>query len=648
MCEYGAGFRIIGLTNPIPTRRTHPPCGSVIGLKAPRGGPYLDRTRSPVDYRRGRGDRWRPGGDRKVPPGSRLPFTLAEKALHQEWQTSSAANPTDTDLARKGRLFTGVLAFLLVANATTTLAQPAITRQPEDQFLSPGQTASFRVTASPQPVAYQWHLDGRPIPSGTNAVLSLPNAQPSQSGDYFLVASNASGTAISRMARLKVFVPAPHAFAGIARKPHGTVSLAVVGETLPVFGQFFDLFPIEASFDLVNWTPLKPLVGVNRRLEPLDAHDPFPTNARQQFYRLSTNHFVTPFPEPTGPYRVGTISRLFTDPSRTNRTRGTNHQFMVTFWYPAAAQAGASPARYLETRLALNSDRWGPRTDRVISFHSHSISNAPLAPDSAVYPLVLYSHGGTGHRRDNTDKAEDLASWGYIVVGFDHRTTPLSVFPDGRVVSGGFGPVTVAEFRVLVDEWVLDARFVLDELTRLHLDDPFFAGRFDLERIGAFGFSFGGAMAAELCRVDSRCKATAGLDGIFWKPDLLLMPLNKPFLFFRSDDGPDPDPTFIENGVLYDDRKKIYETMTTNAYWIRVTNTVHQSFGERALIWDPASFQSEWVVPARFRATPGVRVSEIVRAYLRSFFGKHLLGRDDPLLDGPSPDVPEVKEFLRK
>ena len=48
----------------------------------------------------------------------------------------------------------------------------------------------------------------------------------------------------------------------------------------------------------------------------------------------------------------------------------------------------------------------------------------------AHFPIVLYSPGGDLHRRDNTDKAEELASHGYIVVGIDAPETPLSVFPE--------------------------------------------------------------------------------------------------------------------------------------------------------------------------------------------------------------------------
>ena len=45
---------------------------------------------------------------------------------------------------------------------------------------------------------------------------------------------------------------------------------------------------------------------------------------------------------------------------------------------------------------------------------------------------------------------------------------------------------------------------------------------------------------------------------------------------------------------------------------------------------------------------PGARVSQIVRAYLLSFFNKFLQGEDDHLLDGPSPAYPEVIAILEQ
>ena len=67
------------------------------------------------------------------------------------------------------------------------------------------------------------------------------------------------------------------------------------------------------------------------------------TSAR--FYRTPTNHFTAAYPRPTGPYPVGRIDRLITDPTRRNRHGlSTNGSFAITVWYPAASTAGQRPA----------------------------------------------------------------------------------------------------------------------------------------------------------------------------------------------------------------------------------------------------------------------------------------------------------------
>ena len=56
---------------------------------------------------------------------------------------------------------------------------------------------------------------------------------------------------------------------------------------------------------------------------------------------------------------------------------------------------------------------------------------------------------------------------------------------------------------------------------------------------------------------------------------------------------------------------------------------------------------SKWGTPVSGQFLPPARVSQIVRAYLLSFFNKYLRGEDDHLLDGPSPAYPEVEQFMK-
>ena len=42
------------------------------------------------------------------------------------------------------------------------------------------------------------------------------------------------------------------------------------------------------------------------------------------------------------------------------------------------------------------------------------------------------------------------------------------------------------------------------------------------------------------------------------------------------------------------------------------------------------------------------RAVQVVNAYLLAFFDEHLKGEQSPLLDGPSPDYPEVSIEVRE
>jgi predicted dienelactone hydrolase len=470
----------------------------------------------------------------------------------------------------------------------------------------------------------------------TNYAFSVANAQPAQSGYYSVIVSNASGSVTSQVAELKVFLslPTPHSLSGIQAVSNGSVSLSFKGETTLPFAPYYALYPVETSSNLVDWAPLITLQRTNTALDLLSFSD---TNAplfNWRFYRTPTNQLATPLPQSTGPYPVGTFSMLLTNTYRNNA------KFMVSFWYPAVAQAGVLPAAYVEKQVAQVWDdpQYAPRTwaSQVAAFVSHSLSNAPLATNLAEYPVLLYDPAFGGDRRENTDKAEDLASWGYVVVGLDHRDAFCSVYPNGTVVYGQtIDTSSITAIDAFIEERLLDVRFVLDELGHLNANDPRLGGRLDLDKIGAFGWSLGGAITAQMCLRDPRCKAGAGFDSPFYETNLLTQTMGVPYLLF------------IAERSLSTDGVTVFNHMVTNAYWVKLRSTVHGNFGEFDLVVDSAALAAVWGTPPSGQFLPQGRASEIVRAYLLSFFNKYLRGEDDHLLDGPSPAYPEVMQFLK-
>jgi predicted dienelactone hydrolase len=418
-----------------------------------------------------------------------------------------------------------------------------------------------------------------------------------RSPPYSVIVSNASGSVTSQVARLKVFLSnsTAHSLSGIDTHADGSVGLTFKGETTLPFAPYYDLYPLEASSNLVDWMPLALLQRANGEPATLRFVDADAPKFSQRFYRTPTNALVTPIPQPTGPYPVGSFSMLLTDPSRTNIVRHTNYQFMITFWYPAVAQAGVFPALFVDKQVAMcgvyviaGGSSW---SNRLVAFFSHSLSNAPLATNLLKYPIVLYSPGWTGQRRDNTDKAEDLASWGYVVVGLDHRDTYLSVLSDGTLLHGQNKLTDTLNAIPTIEDRLRDEQLVLDELQSLNANDPRLGGRLDLDKIGVFGFSLGGSTAAQLCLRDPRCKAGAHFDAPYYESNMLTQTLSVPFLFFCEDDSPS------DESPPNSDELPVFNHMVTNAYWVKLKSTNHGCFSDWDLILDSASMASGWGTP---------------------------------------------------
>jgi uncharacterized repeat protein (TIGR01451 family) len=99
------------------------------------------------------------------------------------------------------------LAFAGLSAPLQLVAQnaPAITSGPDDLSIQSGTAATFQVNASgSSPITYRWFFNETNSLSGTGATLAVPGVTLFNAGDYSVIASNAFGTATSRVARLAV------------------------------------------------------------------------------------------------------------------------------------------------------------------------------------------------------------------------------------------------------------------------------------------------------------------------------------------------------------------------------------------------------------------------------------------------------------
>jgi dienelactone hydrolase len=342
-----------------------------------------------------------------------------------------------------------------------------------------------------------------------------------------------------------------------------------------------------------------------------------------------------------------------TDLSRIRNTNPTNSSFVVTFWYPAETRAGVLPDAYVDKKITLVPDSDGNPSywlapDTVAKFVSHALPGLPLATNQTSYPVLLYSHGAGGHRRQFTGTAQELASHGYIVVAMEHYDAFASVFPSGQVVLAEVLTYGGCSQEAIDFEWpdkranrVKDLQFMVDELSRLNTDDVLLGGRLDWDRLGAFGVSWGGFTSAEFGRIDARCKAVVVLDAgvtLVQSTNLTQLGLQKPFLSMNAIMGWIDCPLL---GEWLASSLALFAKATNDAFWCQVQDSTHWSFSDRgSLINDPTKMADP---------TPASRAqSTAISACTLSFFDRYLKNQDDHLLDNPAAVYPNIINFQSK
>jgi len=255
-------------------------------------------------------------------------------------------------------------------------------------------------------------------------------------------------------------------------------------------------------------------------------------------------------PSPSGQFTVGRTMEHWVDGTRADSlapAAGQKRELMVWIWYPAAPNPSSKLAEYQPGPVRAASAReegivMNKFFTRDVSLvHTHSFLDPDISPAHPTYPVVFMKSGIGALATDYTTLAEDLASHGYIVVGSDSPySTFVVVFPDGRVATrtpAGNPSEELPELErkkvasELIKVWSADTSFELDQLEH---SPGKFRGRLDLQSVGVFGHSFGGATAAQFCHDDHRCKAGIDLDG---QPfgSVIQEGITQPFLFLLSD-----------------------------------------------------------------------------------------------------------------
>lgn len=289
---------------------------------------------------------------------------------------------------------------------------------------------------------------------------------------------------------------------------------------------------------------------------------------------------LQPFSPLTGAFAVGTTQFNWIDKSR--REKYTSNpkvarMVVVQAWYPAskAEAASAEPAPYLLSPMEVLGDTEDAK--KLTQYNQYvgtrSKLNVPMAKAAKAFPVLIFNPGGGNPRFTSSFAAEQLASHGFIVFAIEHHgDSMVTNYPDGTPLNFDRQPKwgdtrfldrlakglassneileqTLGDWAKRETEYwpveVLDNQFVLkkiEELNRKSDTKNIFAGRMDLDKIGTFGWSMGGAHAIHLLVNDPRIKATVDFDGQFFGEKKASLKTNKPVMLLYGVNDPETDP----------------------------------------------------------------------------------------------------------
>jgi pimeloyl-ACP methyl ester carboxylesterase len=363
-------------------------------------------------------------------------------------------------------------------------------------------------------------------------------------------------------------------------------------------------------------------------------------------------------PEPTGHFAIGRTTYTWVNNAETDElapSPGAKREVVVWIWYPAAAATSTARAEYLPApwRLAL-AQHSGALMSQFLTrdlslVRAHSASDPDVSSEQRSYPVVIMRAGGGALTTDFTTLAEDLASHGYIVVGFDapYRTFVV-VLPGNRVVTRppADDPESLPADQLsrlankLLPMWTSDTKFVVNQLQRLNAADPSgkFTGRLDTERLGMFGHSFGGAQALQFCHDDPRCQAGIDIDGAPFG-SVVQEGLKQPFMFILSDHSREvSDPASKQ---IHADLQSVYDHLPNGRLFIAIRGANHFTFSDQILL------KSHYVIGLmRILGVSGLdqrRGLAITTEYVHTFFDVYLKNAPATLLTKISKEYREVQ-----
>lgn len=359
---------------------------------------------------------------------------------------------------------------------------------------------------------------------------------------------------------------------------------------------------------------------------------------------------------PKGPYQVGVTKLYLTDFSRKDPfKRRQFRKVYVKVWYPAQNIKQQNPALYIDDypldviyetfKTKKLSKEWIAKLGKA---SSHSYTNAEINLNEASYPVLIFNPGFYFGLPDlYLSMMEELASWGYIVCSVNHPyEQPYMHFPDGeeaylkkKRAQWAYLQLVVADmfqwkardseekieevtryyhkmlhrFNKIVSLWTADSRFVIDyfEKSQNKQENIEVIDRMNLQQLGVFGQSIGGAVSGEICVQDKRVKAGVNFD-CFQFGGAIDQPINQPFMLMQSDYN---ESWNLGNTVNF--------KLTNGDFaFLSFPRSSHFVFSDAAIL----PYETEEIRKSMIGDINGEKVLKSINQYLLDFFNHYLKG----------------------
>lgn len=354
---------------------------------------------------------------------------------------------------------------------------------------------------------------------------------------------------------------------------------------------------------------------------------------------IQANLTASYLPPVTGHYGIGVQSYHLIDESREElltQDPSDVREFMIKIWYPTALDAQGEPYIYMPQvmfdwlmgrapiPLPLVSDT------AYLDVQPHGQTNVLVSEEQTTFPVVIFSHGYDGTLEIYSSFIEQLVSEGYIVAAINHPYLAGVVeFPDGRTlycqdINNPDDPdYRDNALRTIVD----DAKYTLDYLEVLNESSPLFMGKLNLDAIGMYGHSFGGACTSITCYEDERVDCGLTLDGVV-VPDLLSGGIDKPF-FMMTADG-----RLNSTGNNY-----LWEEQDYDIYKMSIIGSSHFGYTDVGLLLShmipniPQKLLGFGTIDAKL-------MTQVVRLFVVEFFDCYLKGE-------PQQDIIDLSDYYQ-